>query len=306
MKFVSSLIFLISVLASLTLVAQSKKSKIVSGTLLDSSIIVSKSIDSSNPSGFLKGATVSIISKKDSTTIGYGLSNANGNFTIKNIPNGSYLLNVTFLGYNQIYQSIDLNGQESAFNAGNVFMKKFEKELEGIVIKASGMMIKGDTTEFNAGEFKTIPNASTEDLLKKIPGLDVDKDGSIKTQGEPVMRILVDGKPFFGNDPKMATKNLPADIIEKIQIIDALSEQSEFSGFDDGNRVRTINIITKKDRKKGLFGKASTAFGNEGRNAHAISANRINGEEKISFLGQFNNINNQNFSVQDFLGDPEK
>ena len=306
MKFVSSLIFLISILASLTLVAQSKKNKIVTGTLLDSSIIVSKSLDSSNPSGFLKGATVSIINKKDSTTIGYGLSNANGNFIIKNIPNGSYLLNVTFLGYNQIYQSIDLNGQESAVNAGNVFMKKFEKELEGIVIKASGMMIKGDTTEFNAGEFKTIPNASTEDLLKKLPGLEVDKDGSIKTQGEPVMRILVDGKPFFGNDPKMATKNLPADIIEKIQIIDALSEQSEFSGFDDGNRVRTINIITKKDKKKGLFGKASTAFGNEGRNAHAISGNRINGEEKISFLGQMNNINNQNFSVQDFLGDPEK
>jgi hypothetical protein len=164
------------------------------------------------------------------------------------------------------------------------------------------MAINGDTTEFNASQFKTIPNASTEDLLKKMPGVEVDRDGSIKTQGEPVARILVDGKPFYGNDPKMATRNLPADIIEKIQVIDAVSDQSAFSGFDDGNRIRTINIITKKDRKKGLFGKGSAAVGNEGRYAHAVSANRINGDQKISFIGQMNNINNQNFSVQDFLG----
>ena len=293
-------------MSSLCLMGQSKKYKTIRGTIIDSTVSISNISDSAISSRFIKGATVSIIKKNDSSVIGYSLSNASGNFSIKNIPLGEYLLNISYLGFKQINQPLSLTGTDAEYNIGTLVMTKSEKELEGIVIKATGMMIKGDTTEFNAGEFKTIPNASTEDLLKKLPGLEVDKDGSIKTQGEPVMKILVDGKPFFGNDPKMATKNLPADIIEKIQIIDALSEQSEFSGFDDGNRVRTINIITKKDKKKGLFGKGSTAVGNEGRNAHAISANRINGEEKISFLGQMNNINNQNFTVQDFLGDPEK
>src|SRR6185503_17176999 len=129
-----------------------------------------------------------------------------------------------------------------------------------------------------------------------------EKDGAVKAQGQTVTRVLVDGKKFFGDDPKMATKNIPAEIIDKIQVIDAVSEQSAFSGFDDGNRVKTINIVTKKDRRKGVFGKASVAVGNKDRYASSISANRFNGDQQISFIGQSNNINSQNFSVQDFLG----
>lgn len=250
----------------------------------------------------LKGASIVVLKAKDSSMIVNGISIAHGYFQVDNIPFGDLIMRISFSGYQQVELPFELSEISPEKNFGIVQLTKFSTVLEGIIIRASAMAINGDTTEFNASQIKTIPNASTEDLLKKMPGIEVDRDGSIKTQGEPVTRILVDGKPFYGNDPKMATRNLPADIIEKIQVIDAVSDQSAFSGFDDGNRVRTINIITKKDRKKGLFGKGSAALGNEGRYAHAISANRINGDQKISFIGQMNNINNQNFSVQDFLG----
>ncbi|MCE3281844.1 MAG: hypothetical protein K0Q66_581, partial [Chitinophagaceae bacterium] len=176
------------------------------------------------------------------------------------------------------------------------------KDLGNITVTSAPVVIKGDTTEFNAGSFKTKPNASTEDLLKKLPGVQVDKDGNVKAQGEDVKKVLVDGKQFFGNDPKMATKNLPADVIDKVQVYDAQSDQSAFSGFDDGNREKTINIITKKDRRKGYFGKASVGAGDNERYAANLSVNRFNGNQQISFIGQANNTNQQNFSIQDILG----
>lgn len=289
MRIFFSLVFIVICATPSLLLAQSNNTGLVKGTLKDSTLA-------------LKGATVSVLRGKDSTLLRYGMSNSNGEFQIGNLPLSNYILRITYSGYQQVDQLFELGEASPEKNMGIIPMVKFSTVLEGIIIRASAMAINGDTTEFNANQFKTIPNASTEDLLKKMPGVEVDRDGSIKTQGEPVTRILVDGKPFYGNDPKMATRNLPADIIEKIQVIDAVSDQSAFSGFDDGNRIRTINIITKKDRKKGLFGKGSIGFGNEGRYAHAVSANRINGDQKISFIGQANNINNQNFSVQDFLG----
>ena len=289
MRLFFRLVFIVVFTLPAVLLAQSNKTGQVKGTLKDSTLA-------------LKGATVSVLKAKDSALLRYGMSNTNGEFLIGNLPLGDYLLRITYSGYQQVDQPFGLSEASPEKNMGTIPMVKFSTVLDGIIIRAAAMAINGDTTEFNASQFKTIPNASTEDLLKKMPGVEVDRDGSIKTQGEPVARILVDGKPFYGNDPKMATRNLPADIIEKIQVIDAVSDQSAFSGFDDGNRIRTINIITKKDRKKGLFGKGSAAVGNEGRYAHAVSANRINGDRKISFIGQMNNINNQNFSVQDFLG----
>ena len=289
MRFIFRLVFIAICAIPVGVLAQSNKAGLVKGTLKDSTLV-------------LKGATVSVLKAKDSALLRYGMSNANGDFQIANLPLGAYILRITYSGYQQVDQPFELSEASPEKNMGIIPMVKFSTVLDGIIIRAAAMAINGDTTEFNASQFKTIPNASTEDLLKKMPGVEVDRDGSIKTQGEPVARILVDGKPFYGNDPKMATRNLPADIIEKIQVIDAVSDQSAFSGFDDGNRIRTINIITKKDKKKGLFGKGSAAVGNEGRYAHAVSANRINGDRKISFIGQMNNINNQNFSVQDFLG----
>lgn len=274
--------------------AQSTATGSVRGTLIDSA-------RGSLPESF-KGATVGVFNAGDSTLLKQVVSGTDGVFSMGQLPFARYFLRISFLGYAQLDIPFELRVEKPFYDAQRVALVKEEHMMDNIIIRASSMALNGDTTEFSASQFKTIPNASTEDLLKKLPGVEVERDGSIKAQGEPVTRVLVDGKPFYSNDPKMATKNLPADIIEKIQVIDAPSEQSAFSGFDDGVRIRTINIITKKNSKKGVFGKGSIAQGTDERYAHALSANLINGERKISFLGQANNINNQNFTVQDFLG----
>ncbi|MFN6373848.1 MAG: carboxypeptidase regulatory-like domain-containing protein, partial [Chitinophagia bacterium] len=291
--FILKLIFFILVFSSsVHLFAQGTGT--ITGRVVDVADTLSKS--------GLKGASVVLLTMPDSVSFKSVVTDATGNLSLNEVPFGKYFLRISFSGFVAFGKSIIVDESNSTINLGVLGMQRFANLLESIIIRSSTMAIMGDTTEFNAAQFKTLPNASTEDLLKKVPGLEVDRDGSIKNQGEPVTRILVDGKPFYGNDPKLATRNLPADIIEKIQVIDAMSDQSQFSGFDDGNRIRTINIITKKDRKKGVFGKSSIAYGTDNRTANAISANRINGERKISFIAQYNNINNQNFSVQDFLG----
>jgi hypothetical protein len=250
----------------------------------------------------LKLATVSILNSTDSVLVQYALSKEDGSFAIEKIELGTYFLQVSYSGLSPLWLKFSLSAAQPEYNFGNLSLLPSSKMMDEVVIKSVPIAVNGDTLEFNASHFKTIPNATTEDLLKKLPGVEVEKDGSVKSNGEAVTRVMVDGKRFFGDDPKMATRNLPADIIEKIQVIDAMSEQSEFTGFDDGNRVKTINIVTKKDRRKGVFGKASLAAGTEDRTANALSANRFNGNQQISLVGQYNNVNNQNFTVQDFLG----
>src|SRR5882724_2901467 len=180
--------------------------------------------------------------------------------------------------------------------------------------------IRNDTIEFNAGSFKTRPDAVVEDLLKKLPGVQVDKNGNIKANGEQVKKVLVDGKEFFGNDPKVATKNLPADAIEKVQVFDKKSDQSQFTGFDDGNSQKTINLTIKKDRKHGVFGKATAGAGGDAgggirdgvqgngmapqdsRYDGKLNLNQFNGNRQVSALAMVNNTNKQGFSFQDVLG----
>lgn len=263
----------------------------VQGTLFDSSL--------TKP---LAGASVSVMSLPDSIVVKVTLSDAQGLFAAANLPFGDYLLQASFSGLETLEKPFTLDASQPLFNAGDLVIKPPPKLMEGIVIKTSPITINGDTTDIKVSQFKTIPNATTEDLLKKLPGVEVEKDGTVKTQGEKVTRILVDGKRFFGKDPKMATRNLPADMIERIQLIDAKSDQSEFSGFDDGERVQTINIITKKDKKNGLFGKGSAAAGTEGRSAAAVSANLFKNNRQLSVVAQANNTNSQEFTVQDFLG----
>jgi hypothetical protein len=249
----------------------------------------------------LMGATISVMDK-DSTLISYGLSKTDGSFEVNNIPFGSVLVLISLQQFDPIYKTVTLSKENPVANLGSVMLTIAAKDLGNVTVTAAPVAIKGDTTEFNAGSFKTKPNASAEDLLKKLPGVQVEKDGTVKAQGENVTKVLVDGKKFFGNDPKLATKNLPADVIDKVQVYDAQSDQSAFSGFDDGNREKTINIITKKDRRKGYFGKASVGAGDNERYAANVSVNRFNGNQQLSLIGQANNTNQQNFSMQDILG----
>ncbi|HSI89938.1 MAG TPA: outer membrane beta-barrel protein, partial [Adhaeribacter sp.] len=174
------------------------------------------------------------------------------------------------------------------------------KEVE-VVGRAAMSVQKGDTSEFNSKAFKTNPDASAEDMVQKVPGVTM-QNGKVHAQGEEVKKVLLDGREFFGEDASAALKNLPAEVIDKIQIFDEKSEQSQFSGQDDGNTVKTINIVTKPDMRNGKFWKVFAGAGTDSRYQAGGNLNIMNGDQRISIIGQTNNINQQNFSTADLLG----
>lgn len=183
-----------------------------------------------------------------------------------------------------------------------------DEAITAVEVKTRAVEMKGDTTEINASNFKTNPDASAEDLVKKMPGV-TSNNGEVEAQGEKVKRVLIDGKPYFGDDPKAALKNVPADVISKVQIFDAQSERSAFTGFDDGNTTKTMNIITKMGFKKGRFGKFYGGLGQsiDGtgdllKYQAGATYNTFNGDRRWSLLFQTNNINEQNFAVEDIMG----
>jgi len=248
----------------------------------------------------LKSASVSVIDPNDSSVVEFGLSKDKGSFIIKNIPLGYYIVQISFQGFRTVVRKVSLNEEQPILDLGTIYMKQESKELEEVVVTSvKPIVVKDDTIQYSASSFKTKPNAVVEDLLKKLPGVVVDGDGNVSAQGEAVQRIFVDGKRFFGNDPKMATRNLPPDIVDKIQVYDAMSDQSAFSGFDDGIRIKTINITTKKNKKRGYFGRGFAADGSDGRYEENINFSRFTGDQKVTVLAQTNNINVQGFTPQD-------
>jgi hypothetical protein len=260
-----------------------------------------KLIDSVNKQS-LKDATVAILDARDSTLEVFALAAADGSFSITNISFGAMILQVKFAGYEPLERKLSFSKENATINLGNIYLKVATGTLGEVTVTASPVQMKKDTVEFTAGAFKTKPNAVAEDLLKKIPGMEVDKDGTIKSQGEVVQRVLVNGKRFFGDDPKMATRNLPPDVIDKIQVFDDQSDQAKFTGFDDGNRVKTINITTKKNMQTGAFGRVVAGIGSNERYDESINLSLVKGERQITLLGQANNINKQNFSQNNIGG----
>lgn len=274
-----------------------------------------KLIDSSSTKQSLKDATVTVLNAKDSSLEVYGLAKGDGSFSIANVPFGAKILKVTFNGYEPLSRNITISRTNAVLDLGTIIMKQASNELGEVVVKQSVVQMKKDTVEFAAGAFTTKPNAVAEDLIKKIPGMDVGKDGSIKSGGETVQRILVNGKRYFGDDPKLATRTLPPDLIDKIQVFDDQSDQAKFSGFDDGTRIKTINITTKKDVRKGYFGKLRAGGGivtdkqsisggdptTEGLHDVGFDFTKMNGDEQITVKGQANDINKQDFTQQNLF-----
>ena len=176
------------------------------------------------------------------------------------------------------------------------------RDLKEVIVESRPpIRMKGDTVEYNAAQYKTKENAVVEDLLKKLPGVKVDQGGNITAQGERVGRVLIDGKEFFGNDPAIATKNLPADMVAKVQVLDKMSDQEEFTGIDDGDKVKTINILTKKNSKKGYFGNISAGIGPDGKYDGGLNINSLAGEQQLSVLFKANNVNKSGFSASELI-----
>jgi hypothetical protein len=249
----------------------------------------------------LSNATVSVLRTQDSSLTSYTLSDAKGAFEIKNLAIGTYQLFVSFTGYEGYKKSFSITPEKLVSDFGVIMMKQEFKTLTGVVITdASPVKMRGDTISFKANAFNSKPDATVEDVLKKIPGVQVQKDGSIKAMGEQVQKVYVDGKEFFGNDPKIATKNITADMVDQIQVFDDMSEQSRFTKIDDGSRTKSINIKLKKDRKKGDFGRALAGAGSNSRYEGNFSFNHFRGDRRISLVGSSNNTNKMSYTSSDF------
>lgn len=250
----------------------------------------------------LEGATVMLLDGKDTSLVSFARSQATGSFEFRNVANAPYFLKATFMGLQPLNQSITSQNTD-LLDLGTIRMIPVPKDLKEVVIKGERdpVTIKQDTIEYNAGSFKVQPNAVVEDLLKRLPGVEVDRDGTVKAQGQQVRRVTVDGKEFFGRDPKMATKNLPADAVDKVQVFDRKSDQAQFTGIDDGQREKTINLSLKEEKKKGVFGNATAGLGPDSRYSLKANFNRFTKTRQISFLGMANNINQQGFSIDDYM-----
>ena len=286
--------FIFCLLLTTSLVAQRTATKSeIGGMVVDSA--------SGKP---LRQASVSLLMDRDSSYIIGTITDGDGMFQLRNVAPGAYRLLVTFLGYRNLSQSITVASGVPAIGVGILRMVEQSNQLQEVVVRQESppVTVKQDTLEFNAGSFKTQPNAAVEELLRKLPGMQVSRDGTIKANGQTVSQVLVDGKPFFGNDPRMATRNLPADIVDKVQLYDQSSDQSQFSGIDDGNRQRTINLTLKRDKRKGYFGQNALGLGTArageaNRYQGRLNLNRFNNGRQLSLIGQANNLNQQNFTL---------
>ncbi|MCC6768403.1 MAG: TonB-dependent receptor [Bacteroidia bacterium] len=262
---------------------------------------LSGTVSETDKTKVLPGSAVVALNPNDSTIISGVASDADGHFLLSPLNPGRIILKASFLGYKTFYKEITLTAGKNEFA---VILQSNATNLQGVTIEAQQIRAvqKGDTTELNAGAFKVNQDATTEDLIKKMPGITIE-DGKVKAQGEEVKKVLIDGKEFFGDDVSSAVKNLPAEVVDKIQLFDKLSDQAQFTGFDDGNSRKTMNIVTKGGGlKNATFGKFYAGGGSNERYQAGAIYNRFSGTRRLTFLSQTNNINQQNFSGEDLLG----
>ena len=248
----------------------------------------------------LLNATISVLQKKDSSLVDYTMSDSKGSFEIKNLSLGDYQIFISFTGYEVYKGSFSIITYKRILDFGLIMLWPEYKTLSTVVVTESPVKMNGDTISFKANAFNSKPDATVEDVLKKIPGVQVQKDGSIKAMGEQVQKVYVDGKEFFGNDPKLATKNLTADMVDQIQVFDDMSEQARFTKIDDGSRTKSINIKLKKDKRKGDFGRATVGVGSNSRYEGNFSFNHFRGNKRVSLVGSANNTNKLSYTFTDF------
>jgi len=283
------MLFLFAALPAEMLHAQSRT---VSGTI---------STDDNGTETPLAGTNIRLLSLPDSTMAGGATTDRDGLFEIGNVVPGRYLLQITYLGYEPVNRPLNL---EEA-NAENLSIRLEPSALRlselQIVSRRPRVEVEGDTTRFHASGYQTNPDASAEDLVRRMPGFML-QDGRLQAQGEDVERVLVDGEEFFGEDAALTLRNLPAEMIDQIELFDRRSEQSRFTGFDDGSGQRTLNVVTREGLNRGQFGRIGSGYGTDTRYSATGTYNYFAGPQRVTLLGMSNNVNQLNFSQQDLEG----
>ncbi|MDV7187384.1 TonB-dependent receptor [Lutibacter sp. TH_r2] len=244
----------------------------------------------------LEFASVSLLNPVDSMLVKYTTTGIKGEFEIKNFKEGAYLIQIYMMTYQVDQRKIDLS--KTPKNLGNVILKREVNQLDEVVVKAIiPVKIKQDTMAYNTKAFKVRQDDNVGDLVKKLPGVEVEANGEVSAQGQVVMKILVDGKEFFNNDPTIALQNLSADAIESIEIIDEDSEDTKVTGVKDGEKYKVLNLVLKEGKKVGYFGKAGVGVGTNNRYTTNLDINAFTSDIQLAVFGKLNNINNTGASV---------
>jgi Outer membrane protein beta-barrel family/CarboxypepD_reg-like domain len=250
----------------------------------------------------IAGATISLLKLKDSSILQKTVSGQKGKFTFDNLIQDSVIIEISTLNYQVFLQRVLVKNELNELPIISLLPQDKNLETVTIISKAPPVVIKDDTTQYSASQYKVNPDATIEDLIKKMPGVTVARDGTITAQGETVKKVTIDGKDFFGDDATAALKNLPADVVDKIQVFDRLSDQARLTGFDDGNSTKAINIVTKAGIKNGQLGRLFAGYGTDDRYNIGGNSSFFKNNRRLSLVAGFNNINQQNFSSQDLLG----
>lgn len=287
MKVGRFLLLLMLIISSVSVYAQRQKSVEIKGTVVEEGTSIP-----------VEQATIRLLSVKDSTLIDGAASEKNGSFTLKNVRAGDYLLHVSFIGFDPLYQPLKITGNTNPVNVGKLELGDGAILLDEAVVvgKAPEVIVKNDTIEYNADSYKVTEGSMLEDLLKKMPGVEIDEDGKVTVNGKEVKKMLVDGKEFFSEDPKVASKNLPSNMIEKVQVLDRLSEMAQLTGFNDGDEETVINLTIKPGMKEGWVGNAFAGYGSHDRYEANFMVNRMYNNDRYTLLGGLNNTNNMGSS----------
>lgn len=288
MKLITYTIFSLLLLLSFSTKAQNAFS--VKGSVVDSAA-ASK----------LHNASALVLRAKDSIMVKFTRANQEGNFAINNLPEGKYLLLLTYPDYADYSEPFTLDAARPTHDFGKVNMVLKSRLLNELIIKATptAIKIKGDTTVFNASAYVVQPNAKVEDLLKQFPGIQVDKDGKITANGQTVAKMLVGGEEFFGDDPTLVTKNIRADMVKEVQMFEKKSDQAAFTGVDDGKKTLTMNVVLKEDKKNGYFGKIDAGAGTRDFYSGQVMYNKFQNKEKFSVNATLSNNGRTGLSFQD-------
>lgn len=263
--------------------------------------VISGVLKDSKDNTTLIGANAILLNPTDSSIYSGSTADADGKFIITNVAKGYYIFKASYLGYTDYFQKIQVS--HDTLKLPPIRLQQSNQVLKDVVVssKAPTAVQKGDTTQYNANSYKTNPDANAEDLVTKMAGIS-SQNGTVQAHGEDVKKVLVDGKPFFGDDVNAVLKNIPADVIDKIQVFDQQSDQSQFTGVNDGNTTKTLNIVTKPGMKNGTFGRVFAGYGYQDVYKAGGNINFFSGDRRLSILGLSNNINEQNFSAEDLSG----
>lgn len=255
-------------------------------------------VDSKDKSALIS-ATVRLVAQRDTTSVKGVICDADGRFRFTGVARGKYTLEAAYVGYSPLRREVSVESRLAAVDLGDIALSENSvllKEAEVVGVRAE-VKVMQDTVEYNAASYKTQPNAVVEDLLKRLPGVEVDSEGKITAQGKEITKILVDGKEFFSDDAKVASKNIPVDMVDKLQVVDRKSDLARLTGVDDGEEETVINLTVKKGMKQGWFGNVTAGYGTDDRYSANFMVNRFVNDNQFSILGGANNINQMGFSM---------